>query len=177
MVLLVPCFLAQVASLSSITAATLTQPHTPLDLDTLQEDCPGWAVEIRTWSDTTDTSTSNNTHTTDKAINSTASEPTGTESKTAGARNASGQSPPAAPASADACVARGVRTWRYGAQRPFHPARLLSVALAGTWPGVVRSKGYVWLATRNDYVGLWQSAGGSWQCEPRYVRYLAVLAP
>jgi G3E family GTPase len=52
-------------------------------------------------------------------------------------------------------------------QRPFHPQRLLDLALSQSWAGVLRSKGFCWVATRHDVMGLWQSAGGAWQGEPR----------
>lgn len=52
----------------------------------------------------------------------------------------------------------GIRSCVYRARRPFHPARIK--ALFDTpWPGVLRSKGYFWLATRPDYAGLWSQAG------------------
>lgn len=50
--------------------------------------------------------------------------------------------------------------------RPFHPARLLAALEAEEpWAGVLRSKGWFWLATRPDQAGLWQAAGGSWRGE------------
>ncbi|KAF8065844.1 yciC [Scenedesmus sp. PABB004] len=60
----------------------------------------------------------------------------------------------------------GISSFVYYAQRPFHPGRLLDRALSATWGGVLRSKGFFWLATRHDVMGLWQSAGGAWQGEP-----------
>ena len=56
----------------------------------------------------------------------------------------------------------GVSSFVYRARRPFHPQRLYDL-LEQDWPGVLRSKGFVWLATRHDLVGLWHQAGGS--CE------------
>jgi G3E family GTPase len=64
----------------------------------------------------------------------------------------------------------GISSFVYYAQRPFHPGRLLDQALSQSWQGVLRSKGFYWLATRHDVMGLWQSAGGAWQGEPRLVR-------
>lgn len=62
----------------------------------------------------------------------------------------------------------GIASFVYYARRPFHPGRLLRDALSRTWGGVLRSKGFFWLATRHDVMGLWQSAGGAWQGEPRW---------
>ncbi|WP_156819765.1 GTP-binding protein [Pseudonocardia sp. HH130630-07] len=53
-------------------------------------------------------------------------------------------------------------TWR--AARPFHPARLLD-ALAD-WPGLLRSKGFCWIATRPEVAGLWSQAGPNMALDP-----------
>lgn len=43
--------------------------------------------------------------------------------------------------------------------RPFHPARFAQV-MANDLTGVVRSKGYFWLASRPEFAGSWSQAGG-----------------
>ncbi|MGF1484915.1 MAG: zinc metallochaperone GTPase ZigA [Opitutales bacterium] len=52
----------------------------------------------------------------------------------------------------------GISHFVYRARRPFHPERVRKW-MAQDWPGVIRSKGFFWLATRMPYVGLWSRAG------------------
>lgn len=52
----------------------------------------------------------------------------------------------------------GVSSFVYRARRPFHPERLWDV-LHAEWPGVLRSKGLFWLASRMSESGLWSQAG------------------
>ncbi len=46
----------------------------------------------------------------------------------------------------------------YRARRPFHPGRLWDV-LQETMPGVIRAKGFFWLASRHNHAGIWSQAG------------------
>ncbi len=53
----------------------------------------------------------------------------------------------------------GITNFVYRARRPFHPGRLYPL-FEDKWPGVIRSKGFFWLATRPGYAGFWSQAGG-----------------
>ncbi len=52
----------------------------------------------------------------------------------------------------------GIRSFVYRAKRPFDPAKFQAF-LNRSWPGVVRAKGFFWLATRPYYVGEMSQAG------------------
>jgi G3E family GTPase len=52
----------------------------------------------------------------------------------------------------------GISNFIYHRRRPFHPARFHQL-LAQEWPGVIRSKGIFWLASRPDLAGFWSQAG------------------
>jgi len=68
----------------------------------------------------------------------------------------------------------GISSFVFRADRPFHPQRFWDF-LHADWPGVLRSKGWFWLATRPKLGGMWSMAGGSgihqcsgyWSTDPR----------
>jgi G3E family GTPase len=79
----------------------------------------------------------------------------------------------------------GITRFAYVVHRPFHPNRFHKF-LQTDWPGVIRSKGYFWLASRYDAAGTWSQAGGArvneaggtwwagtpktdWPTEPEYI--------
>ena len=54
----------------------------------------------------------------------------------------------------------GIGSFTFKSNRPFHPERLWRV-LHSCMGGVLRSKGFFWLATRPDWIGNWSQAGQS----------------
>jgi G3E family GTPase len=54
--------------------------------------------------------------------------------------------------------AYGIRNFVYRARRPFHPQRFFDL-VESEWPGVVRSKGFFWLASHPALAGNWSQAG------------------
>ncbi len=52
----------------------------------------------------------------------------------------------------------GISSFVYRSRRPFHPERFKRL-IDSEWPGVIRSKGFFWLASRYDYAGNWSQAG------------------
>ena len=52
----------------------------------------------------------------------------------------------------------GITSFTFRERRPFHPERLYRF-LERDWPGVVRAKGFFWLATRPEWVGEVAMAG------------------
>jgi len=52
----------------------------------------------------------------------------------------------------------GISSFVYQARRPFHPERFFAL-IEQEWPGVIRSKGYFWLASHPAHAGSWSQAG------------------
>ncbi len=68
----------------------------------------------------------------------------------------------------------GVSSFVYLARRPFHPQRLMEVLQEG-FPGVLRAKGYLWLATRYNYIGAY-SLTGTTQSVERYGYWFSAVS-
>ncbi len=63
-------------------------------------------------------------------------------------------------------VAYGIASFVYRSRRPFHPARFWTLLHdTPAWVGVLRSKGFFWLASRMAVTGMWSQAGGTASCE------------
>ncbi len=52
----------------------------------------------------------------------------------------------------------GVKSFVYRARRPFHPAKFHAF-INSAWPGILRAKGFFWLATRPNWAGELSQAG------------------
>ncbi len=59
----------------------------------------------------------------------------------------------------------GISSFVYRRRRPFHPARLETLTDAGL-PGVLRAKGFLWLASNHDETVLFSKAGSTLTFEP-----------
>lgn len=52
----------------------------------------------------------------------------------------------------------GIQSFVYRARRPFHPQRFFDF-INSEWKGVIRSKGFFWLASDPEFAGSWSQAG------------------
>ena len=59
----------------------------------------------------------------------------------------------------------GISSFIYRERRPFHPERLYEF-ISEDWEGVLRTKGFFWLASRPDFMGMYSQAGGATRIEP-----------
>ncbi|MFQ3649940.1 MAG: zinc metallochaperone GTPase ZigA [Gemmataceae bacterium] len=67
----------------------------------------------------------------------------------------------------------GIRSFVYEARRPFHPQRFYETLQAINWSGILRSKGFFWLASRPEVIGSWSQAGGASRLEPTGIWWAA----
>jgi len=67
----------------------------------------------------------------------------------------------------------GISSFVFATPRPFNPERLWNLIHEG-FPGVLRAKGFFWLASRMDHIGIWSLAGGVGGIEPGGVWYAAL---
>ncbi|MFG0297269.1 MAG: GTP-binding protein, partial [Maioricimonas sp. JB045] len=74
----------------------------------------------------------------------------------------------------------GISSFVYRRRRPFHPKRLDDVLAGdldeGLFRGVLRSKGLMWIASRNDWAYDWSQAGCSIRMNPAGVWWASVPA-
>ncbi|WP_035973010.1 GTP-binding protein [Bradyrhizobium sp. WSM3983] len=67
----------------------------------------------------------------------------------------------------------GIRSFVYRARRPFAPMAF-NAFVSKSWPGVVRAKGFFWLATRPNFVGELAQAGAMVRTSKRGLWWSAV---
>ena len=67
----------------------------------------------------------------------------------------------------------GIGSFVFRARRPFHPARFWE-ALNQGWPGILRAKGFCWIATKHDVMGAFSQAGNCLTVQPQANWYAAL---
>jgi G3E family GTPase len=67
----------------------------------------------------------------------------------------------------------GIGSFVWRARRPMHPQRFFQL-IHEEWPGVLRSKGWFWLASRPDAAGNWSQAGAACRHGPAGLWWSAV---
>lgn len=67
----------------------------------------------------------------------------------------------------------GISSFVYRSRVPFHPERLWSF-FHNDMDGVIRSKGFFYLASRMEWVGIWSQAGPSCQAQPGGMWWISV---
>jgi len=67
----------------------------------------------------------------------------------------------------------GISSFVFRARRPFHPKRLWDT-LGETFEGVLRAKGFFWIATKHDIIGVYSQAGNCVNTEPQRYWFAAV---
>ena len=71
--------------------------------------------------------------------------------------------------------AYGIESFVYRARRPFDPMKL-NAFVTKPWPGVIRAKGFFWIATRPHHVGEIAQAGAMVRTSKRGLWWAAVPA-
>lgn len=67
----------------------------------------------------------------------------------------------------------GISSFVFRARKPFHPGRFWK-ALHEGWPGILRAKGFCWIATKHDVMGEFSQAGNCLTVQPRANWYAAL---